>query len=303
MLRFKYGLYLLVSIFLFSTCFANKPFEPDQFVAKSYQHGGAKSFPNNGQAQIQWFYKNDNFFLVSSNEDLTHLSRLGEGDILYMLDENGTYQYCFMLKSFHPTPDVGFCLIGDDPHSLTEVRALSREKMLLGIGSNGSRWTGNPKDNPITLNQTNETLTAEFKLPNYKWIYVRTETNGIKSMTTYKHELITDKKISFFPDIGVVTEPVAPTTDLMVYSLYKRMSLYPIKVKAVLSNSEINFPESIIGYEGTYKDTNKITHNIILLVGIHNSTGFLLILDTGSAKYPEVRSEFIKAVESFKFKS
>ena len=157
--------------------------------------------------------------------------------------------------------------------------------------------------NSIVLSQI-ESLTEagiQFSLPNKKWKLNVKDKNEDKLVYIYKREPITDsQQRKVVPNIAFIIEEVQDSTDIIIYSLNKRMNA-PFEINQVFthegSNSKINLSYAI-GYKGTYHDKSEIEHTVYVIHIINNNKGVQVILDMTSEVFVKYEKEFLKTMKS-----
>lgn len=146
------------------------------------------------------------------------------------------------------------------------------------------------------LKETN----LKFELPNNKWSLADKKENNDLAVYFYKREAIINKEgQAVTPTISFVIEPVKDPTDLMSYSIEKRISV-PFTVTEVFSHDDKN-PKikllNAVGYKGVY-DAYGTSHTIYIVHYIHKTKGVQVICDITSELFPTYENEFLKTLLS-----
>jgi hypothetical protein len=142
-----------------------------------------------------------------------------------------------------------------------------------------------------------------FQLPNAEWTLADTmETESGLRVFSYKRTPILDKdSTSIIPNIAFLVEQVDTGTDIVVYSMQKRIAM-PFEVDKVYShddsNAIIRHPYAI-GYKGHYTQKG-LEHTIYIVHLIDENWGVQIICDATSDVFPKCDSEFLKFLRSIK---
>lgn len=140
----------------------------------------------------------------------------------------------------------------------------------------------------------------QFELPNDKWSQIDKKITSDLVVYFFRREAIMDKEgRAVTPTISFVIEPVKDSTDLMEYSIEKRISV-PFTVTEVFSHDSKE-PKikllNAVGYKGTY-DAQGIEHTIYVIHCINKTKGIQVICDITSELFPTYENEFLKALIS-----
>lgn len=141
----------------------------------------------------------------------------------------------------------------------------------------------------------------QFELPNEKWEATPVQEDHGITAYIYKREAITDPDgLQVIPNIAFVIESVPDSTDVIVYSMQKRMNM-PFEVKEVFSHDDKKAKlkyDFAVGYKGVYKDSHELLHTIYVVHLINGNSGVQVIMDATSELFDQCDKEFIKALRS-----
>lgn len=140
----------------------------------------------------------------------------------------------------------------------------------------------------------------QFELPNNKWSLADKKESNDLVVYFYKREAIINKEgQAVTPTISFVIETVKDPTDLMEYSIEKRISV-PFTVTEVFAHDSKNPKIKLlyaVGYKGTY-NSQGTDHTLYVVHYTHKNKGVQVICDITSELFPNYESEFLKALIS-----
>ena len=141
----------------------------------------------------------------------------------------------------------------------------------------------------------------KINLPNAEWFLADRIDKGNLVVYQYKRSPIEDdEQRKIIPNIAVIVEEIDKKTDVMAYSLMKRLKT-PFEVDEVFihDSGRIDF-KNAIAYRGHYTDGEGMEHTIYIVHAISNKKGIQVIMDTTSNILDQVDSEFLSALKSIR---
>ena len=120
-------------------------------------------------------------------------------------------------------------------------------------------------------------------------------------LVMFERNPITDKqgrKVS--PVIALIVEPIADSSDVVTYSVMKRMDV-PFDVSKVIGDDTTAFSyRNAVGYEGTY--TKEDVKHIVLIAHMrHKEAGIQIICDATDEVYHMVEKDFRLFIKLIQF--
>lgn len=116
---------------------------------------------------------------------------------------------------------------------------------------------------------------------------------------SYKRKPITDSlNRGIVANVSVLIENVEKGLDVISWSSDRRKQV-PFQVTKVLTKKKGNLSAyQAIGYEGSYVDSKKISHRILMVYAIQQKKGVQMICDATDSVWPMVEPEFRSAIKS-----
>jgi hypothetical protein len=125
------------------------------------------------------------------------------------------------------------------------------------------------------------------------------------SMTEYGNYLLMFKHIPIVdslgreiqPVISFIAESVKDSSDVIMYSIYKRTQT-PVTVKKVLTYEDGHFTHrNVVGYEAVYKKED-VGHKVLMIHMRQASIGLQVICDATDEVYAQVESDMRRFIKS-----
>lgn len=150
---------------------------------------------------------------------------------------------------------------------------------------------------PIVLKEAG----MQFSLPDSSWQPGKREESGSMILYSFKRKPITDSlNRGIVANVSVLIENVEKGLDVISWSTERRQQV-PFTVTKVLTKEKGNLSAyQAIGYEGSYVDSKKIIHRILIVYAIHQNKGVQMICDTTDSVWPMVVPEFLTGIKSLK---
>jgi len=143
-----------------------------------------------------------------------------------------------------------------------------------------------------------------IELPNNEWHLTDFQNDTVKGVTVRffkRNEILDSDSLFIIPNIGVITEHVGDSLDVINYSIQKRMQT-PFNVDGVLTfdSGELGYNNSV-GFKGKYKD-ERFEHLLYMTYAISKGYGIQIIMDCTMSVSGAVDKEFIKCLKGLNIK-
>jgi hypothetical protein len=162
----------------------------------------------------------------------------------------------------------------------------------------------------VCVAQAQDSFTAHGSTLSYarpdpaKWIVVQ---NGVDArskayLLMFKHTPIKDPQgRDIEPVMAVICEPVTDSSDVIKYSISKRVQV-PFDVKKLLTPQEGDFTHrNSVGYDGEYT-RGSVVHKVIVGHLRHQQVGVQVICDSTDGVYDQVEADMREFLRSITFK-
>jgi|GEM_PF-1928063 len=149
--------------------------------------------------------------------------------------------------------------------------------------------------------QTITEADIKFSLPNDKWHLHSNNTDNYPHVYTYKRAAIIDKSNrEVIPNISLIIENVPDTTDIVVYSGYKRERLkFTVEdAFSALSNPGLLKHKYALGFRGNYTDSKNLPHTIYYVIYIHKGKAVQLVCDVTTELFAACKGDFDAVIRS-----
>ena len=139
----------------------------------------------------------------------------------------------------------------------------------------------------------------QFSLPDSVWQPGNRQESGSMIVYSYKRKPITDSlNRGIVANVSVLIENVEKGLNVNSWSAARRQEV-PFKVTKVLTKKKGNLSAyQAVGYEGSYVDSKKINHRILIVYAIQQNKGVQMICDATDSVWPMVEPEFRSAIKS-----
>lgn len=104
----------------------------------------------------------------------------------------------------------------------------------------------------------------------------------------------------FVPTCLLTMETVAPNTNLVDYSSFRRRRLSVDVHKVITKDQDLFSIPNSMGYLASYYDENKNKHAAIVLHTVQNNVGVELVIDTRQEDYNALKKEIVKILRSIR---
>jgi hypothetical protein len=141
-----------------------------------------------------------------------------------------------------------------------------------------------------------------IELPNEEWHLTDYQNDTMKGVTVHffkRNEIMDSDSMFIIPNIGVITEHVGDSLDVINYSLYKRMQT-PFDVDKVLTfdSGDLGY-NNAVGFKGRYKD-DRFEHLLYMTYALKNGYGIQIIMDCTMSVSKSIDKEFTKCLKGLK---
>ncbi len=124
------------------------------------------------------------------------------------------------------------------------------------------------------------------------------DTLHVKYVLKFKHRPILDTEgREVEPVVAIIAESVKDSSDVIVYSAWKRIQT-PFEVKKVLAYDSTLFTHrNVIGYEGQY-EREGVVHMVLVVHMREHLVGVQVICDSSDEIFPQVEKDMRRFIRS-----